>query len=92
MKRQVWKIQLTHQVGDAIAYHKTLPIDCKILCVAEQHDHVTVWVEVPLPELPKTREYIFWVVGTGRDIPERTEYLGTAMLSGGRLVAHVYME
>lgn len=86
--RQVWKLQLTMEVGEAQSSVHDLPQGFKVLTVAAQYGWVTVWIEVnPTAEkVPVT----FWVVGTGRNIPENTSYMGTAILYEGQLVAHVY--
>lgn len=60
----------------------------RVLHVDNQNDSICIWYEtLRLPQGPMA-SYKFHVVGTGHNIPERTEYHGT--LQDGPLVWHIY--
>lgn len=63
-----------------------MPFNARIIHVHEQGDQVAIWAIVN----PKARLENRWfiVVGTGQDMPEDNEYLGTCHV--GRLVLHVF--
>lgn len=84
------KIQLGMEVGDAVPLLKRLPVDAVIRHVNVQHNVVTLWYETNNAE-KRTKEMTFYVVGTGRDIPPKTRYLGTCIMHDGQIVAHVYV-
>lgn len=92
MAREVWKVDL--------------PIDdewhgypmAKIVHVACQYGALTntvqVWFEATtdLPEGYQDTTHNLRVFGTGQPVPEDAEHVGTAIMAGGRLVWHVYVE
>lgn len=68
-----------------------MPSTAKILAVGVQHEQPVLWAEHDAyDELRETRRIM--VIGTGWEFhyPENTKYLGTVILQGGYLVAHIY--
>jgi hypothetical protein len=65
-----------------------LPLGAKFLTIALQHGTVQMWFEV-YDQQPKI-EQEFRVVGTGWEIPEGWEYLGTCLNIGQSFVWHLY--
>ena len=72
-----------------------LPMGARILCVANQLEHLTMWAVVD-PRVQQTAARRFYVIGTGQDnVPEDNDdgyilYRGTAQFMGGLLVLHVF--
>jgi hypothetical protein len=70
----------------------TMPKNAKILTVREQHGSICMWAEVDSENETETR--VFSIYGTGHRMPRgmglQEHYIGTAMLSDGNLVFHVY--
>lgn len=66
--------------------------DHEVLSVNEQNGDVCVWVGVDTANAQK--ELTLWYIGTGQEIPsdKALEYLGTAHISQGCFVVHVYKE
>ncbi len=60
----------------------------RVVAVDNQHEHVTLWAETDDEAEPAT--LIFYVVGTGWDVPSNCDHRGTAILLGGQYVWHVY--
>lgn len=81
--KQVWKYPLTMGINEVL-----LPAEHKIVHVALQHGNITMWAEVSLANVPY-KPIPVSVVGTGHDIPEDTEHVGTFM--DGPFVWHVYV-
>ena len=68
-----------------------LPNDAEILCAHEQIEQVCIWFKCTI-DAPTSPRWIK-IVGTGHEHEELDgRYLGTAMLSGGQLVLHVFEE
>lgn len=67
----------------------TMPEGAKPLAVHEHHSAIALWVEVDTTKSAVPTE--FFVAATGMLLPDdATEYIGTALMSGGNLVWHVY--
>lgn len=68
-----------------------MPLGAEILAVREQGDEICVWAKVDTAQTASALR-AFNVYGTGHPITDSpsAEYLGTAMLMGGRLVLHVF--
>lgn len=60
----------------------------RVVHVGNQHERVTLWFEAD--DDAETEGRLFYVVGTGHDIPSNCDYRGTALLLGGQFVWHVY--
>jgi len=93
MKKQVWKFELKPESGTPVV--KTfMPPGSVILTAAAQGDSICVWAEVDLAKTDDADEVFFEVFGTGHDMHcdmgTDRRYIGTAFLSGGKLVFHVY--
>jgi hypothetical protein len=83
MAKSIWKFQL-HTEGAV-----EMPIGAKVISAREQGDHICLWAEVD-PKMGKVERW-FSVYGTGWPLPDEPgEFIGTALLSGGALVFHVY--
>lgn len=69
-----------------------MPEGAKVLSAHAQNESVCVWALVD-PSKPMTLR-TFKIIGTGWDIEDVThlEFIGTVLLSGGRLVFHVFEE
>lgn len=66
-----------------------MPAGAVLLSVQMQYGRLCVWAVVN-PEAP-TMPRRFWVIGTGRTVPERIGiFLGTVQMAGGDLVWHVF--
>jgi len=81
--RTVYKYPLDHPVTEY-----ELPADCKILCIHEQDSTVMVWVELETESKAPITVKRFTIVGTGREIPRGSQYVGTAFID--LMVWHVY--
>lgn len=80
---EIWKFVLE---GNCEA---EMPVGAKILTAREQRNNICVWAEVNPQAAKETRH--FEVYGTGHAMPEgNRRYLGTAHLSGGTFVFHVF--
>lgn len=66
----------------------TVPKGAEILCAREQREAICVWYRCE-PEAPP-EERVIAIVGTGHPAPRDGRYLGTASLSGGSLMFHVF--
>lgn len=81
----IWKFTLQPTDSQVI----DMPAGAKVLTAAVQGYDVCLWAEVN-PESP-SRPRRFRMFGTGHPMPsEPGLYVGTAILSGGSLVLHVY--
>lgn len=86
--KQVWKFIIG---GDKDSI--SIPIGSEILEVHEQYGEVCIWALVSPKE--EKEERFFEVYGTGHDIVQNPcqpdlNYIGTAHLSNGSLVFHVF--
>lgn len=84
MSKSIWKFLL-----DPENLSVSMPTGARVLTAREQMEDIFVWAEVDTDAPQETRR--FYVYGTGHDMPDDpVTYIGTAMLSGGRLVFHIY--
>jgi hypothetical protein len=84
MARTIWKFQL-----NPIARGVVMPVGAKVLTAREQGDTICIWAEVDPDAEGSMRHFV--VYGTGHEMPDDPgTYIGTASLSGGRLIFHVY--
>lgn len=58
--------------------------------VANQHEQITVWVEVNT--LARECMRTLHVVGTGGEVPPGARHVGSALMADGHFVFHVYAE
>jgi hypothetical protein len=66
-----------------------MPAGAEILSVHNQHEHVEIWAIVD-PERPTVlRQFRALLTGQGVGI-EPKKFLGTVLLEGGKLVAHIF--
>jgi len=83
--RVIYKYPLTP--GDNMV--KLPKTGAKILHVDNQHNTITMWIE--LDNTKPTYERTFTVIPTGvAMVPDSMRYLGTAILDSGYKVWHVY--
>jgi hypothetical protein len=83
--RTIWKFMLEPTRLNRIE----MPENAKILIAAEQYGEICIWAEVNTDSQKSVR--LFEVFGTGHEMDDvHREYIGTAMLSVGSLVFHVY--
>ena len=75
-------------IEDRFCLH--LPVDAQVLSVSERGGTAHMWILLS-PE-KKIEERHFRVIGTGRPIPDAANlrFVGTVLLSAGRLVWHVF--
>jgi hypothetical protein len=66
-----------------------LPKGTKVLHVHSQKDSICFWAEV-CPHEKYTEIRRFWVVPTGKEVPEYGVYIGTVHMYAGAYVFHVY--
>jgi hypothetical protein len=84
-KRTIWKFKPQPQQD----YFKVnLPKNASILHVAEQHGGLAFWAMVD-PEAEK-EDAVFRIYGTGWEIADDCEYVGTFMQHGGAFVWHLF--
>jgi hypothetical protein len=83
--RTIWKIALRATDFQEIE----VPAGAEILCAREQFEQICVWFRCD-PDAAKEKRAIA-IVGTGHPAPaDDGRYLGTASLSGGQLMFHVF--
>jgi len=83
--RTVHKFPL--ELADAEQRHHRLPRDARIVHVGEQHGYPTMWAEVDTHSCLFC-DAPFRVVGTGQEIPDGYEHIGTSQ--GATFVWHIY--
>lgn len=88
MPHVVWKATL--QMIDVQSIE--VPELAEMLCAREQHGQIAVWFRCD-PDARRTRRRIA-VCGTGHPAPDPAfwRHIGTASLSGGSLIFHVFEE
>ena len=81
---QVWKFVLQPEIS------LSMPKGAELLSVASMGDDICLWVRVN-PNAEKVNR-TFLGFGTGHDMPDnlQLQFVGTAHLSGGALVFHVF--
>lgn len=83
--RTIWKIVLS----DAATQEIEVPVGSELICAREQFEQICVWFRCDPSKATEKREIA--IVGTGHPAPgDEGRYLGTASLSGGRLMLHVF--
>ncbi len=84
------KVIYKYQFRITSVVHVSMPEGAKVLHFGNQHERLTIWVEVDT-DAPIV-EKRFWVIGTGQMIPDTVElnYVGTASFNDGRLIWHLY--
>jgi hypothetical protein len=81
----VWKVALLATDVQEVE----VPAGAEFLCALEQFEQICVWFRCD-PSKPVEKRTIF-IVGTGHPAPgNEGRYLGTASLSGRRLMFHVF--
>lgn len=86
-RRAVWKFAIPLSAG--VTTHQ-IPEGARLLHCAEQAEAICLWFEVR-PGERATRQRSFRIFGTGdASIDDHLSYVGTALLSGGSFVFHVY--
>lgn len=77
----VWKYKLTPEIE--------IPRGAEVLSVHEQRGDLWIWVKVNPNNRSEKRR--FAVFATGEDVPDISlKFIGSAVLSRGRLVQHVF--
>lgn len=85
--RAVWKYPIPLTAGVSTFQ---IPEGARFLHCAEQGESICLWFEVR-PAETLTQQRSFRIFGTGDpSIPDHLTYVGTALLSAGSLVFHVY--
>ena len=87
--RTIWKYALE---WTADPQPLMIPYDSMSLLgphVAIQHGVICLWVEVDTEKPP--REYVFHIRGTGHQVPEDVDYLGSVLTEEGAYVWHVFV-
>lgn len=69
-------------------FHLDIEPGARILHVANQYGDIAIWYECD--PAASVMPQVFEVVGTGGPVPIVGDYVGSAILDGGRLVFHVY--
>lgn len=84
--RTIYKYTL--EVVDEVQTFFTVPKGAKILCVQEQHNRPTLWMEVDTAAETEQRHFV--IFGTGEELPEGGErnYIHSVQIGG--YVWHVY--
>jgi hypothetical protein len=86
MTATIWKAAL------AVADQQEIevPQGAKFIFAREQHDVLAVWFRCD-PDAPRETRKIA-IVGTGHTAPDedRSRYIGSGVLAGGRLIFHVF--
>ncbi len=84
MSLTIWKFPLP--IGDDVRVR--MPRHARVLSVAAVRDEVFLWAIIDPAEPEVSRP--FSVRGTGHELGEVGEYVGTVVLLGGALVFHVF--
>lgn len=83
--KAIWKFKLNVTDKQEVE----MPKEATILCVDTQAEMLCLWAIVD-PEAAKEKRAIA-IVGTGHAMPQETlSYIGTAQMSGGALIWHVF--
>lgn len=82
--KTIWK----YPVPVTDTFSLDLPEGSTILTVQVQFGHPNIWVKVQPDAEKVTRK--FRVYGTGHDIDQEGEYIGTFPMSGEQLVFHLF--
>lgn len=86
-RRVVWKYPVPLAAGVSTFQ---IPDSARFLHCAEQGESICLWFEVRSGETV-TQQRSFRIFGTGdASIDDHLTYVGTALLSGGSYVFHVY--
>ena len=80
----IYKYQLTLVESQYV----TMPEGADVLSTGLQNGIITIWAKVN-PNNPSIA-YAFYIVGTGGEVPNNTEFIGTVMQD--RFVWHVFQE
>ena len=83
--KSIWKFPLELREEQVVE----MPLDSKILSVADQGGQIVIWAEVYTEH--RTEQVFFHIFGTGAVIPPsrcQRHYIGTVQLN--RLVWHIY--
>lgn len=83
MNRTIWKIILRPTHTQEIE----VPVGAEILCAREQIEQICIWFRCDPTAANETRTID--IVGTGHPASDG-RYVGTASLSGGQLIFHVF--
>jgi hypothetical protein len=87
MSKTIWKF--TPILDDESVATVEMPVGAMVLTAREQGTELCIWAEVDPEAATETRR--FHVFGTGHPMScYLGDYVGTAMLYGGKLVLHVY--
>lgn len=71
--------------------NELLTYECaRFIHVDNQQERVTVWAEVRTMARECMRT--LHIVGTGGEVPADADYVGSALVSGGAFVFHVYAD
>jgi len=90
-KKIIFKYDLPLQILDENdALSVSMPRGAKVLHVAEQTGRLCAWALVD-PAQKAVSPVRFAVHGTGHPFDHSGDYVGTALLLGGRLVLHVFL-
>ncbi len=84
--RTVWKIPLEIEGDNSV----TLPEGVNVVHIDTQGDDIMMWVLVEPVRV--SREYRFFVVATGGEVPRNTQHVGTVLTNLGKSVWHVFAE
>lgn len=81
---QVWKFVLKPEINIE------MPAGAELLSVAAQGDQICMWAKVDPEAEKETRSFVGY--GTGHNIPNSSSlsFVGTALLSGGSMVFHIF--
>jgi hypothetical protein len=82
--KTIWKYRVPLQDEFSL----DLPSGAQILTVQEQCGSPHIWVKVQTGLVNVKRN--FRVYGTGHDMDQDGEYIGTFQMSGGQLVFHLF--
>lgn len=80
--KTIWKFKLVHGQTTIKA-----PVE-KFLCVKLQRGIITVWAEIDLSK--ESKSYELNIYGTGWELRDLGEYIGTVLECEDSLVWHVY--
>ena len=83
--RVVYKYPLTEAVNGVQTFR-----GARFLHADNQRERITVWAEVDERADPCVR--VLFVVGTGDEVPNFGEYLGTVLVDDGAFVFHIYVQ
>lgn len=85
MNPEVWRFELTGAYNEPV-----MPEGARVLAVGWSRGGIQLWAQVDPARPAAVTPRGFVVVGTGFDVPDAGEYVGSVVAGDGFHVVHVY--